>query len=244
MASKYWIQNGYKTEQDLIVYIRGFQTIDRHGTRIGFHYAPGPCTGFEIGEILPRRLITNTFDFRKLINKTFNVCWFQSTREPIVIISGLSHLPFLMMHIKLLLVDHIEYHHDFQDFRVTRSMTRYAAEASEPFFARLFSIDYVFELMRTTYVSTSTGFFFMPNAGYVCHQCGYNTQIPSGTVFWCPECRAPSLPHGHLIVHDREIAETFIHVAGGKDKCTNMSEESFLTLAISILEYDEFCCNM
>ena len=74
MASKYWIQNGYKTEQDLIVYIRGFQTIDRHGTRIGFHYAPGPCTGFEIGEILPRSLMTNSFNFRKLINKTFNVC--------------------------------------------------------------------------------------------------------------------------------------------------------------------------
>ena len=233
MGEQHWVQNEYRSENDIINYTMSFWSIDQYGAKQGFHFAEGPATGFDARE---RVTIAGH------IQSMFQIYHCSNSINKIVIVKGVSHAPHILLQKKMRIQNRIDNLHDFGDEIVTRSKKQYALEQTEPLLLQLNDISVVSLLMRQTYTSTKTGWLFKPASSFVCQNCGFGKQKDSLMSMYssCPTCTTKAQPYGHIFIHDQDIANTAISAAGGTRACKIIDTTQFVTEALNIMSYNEY----
>jgi len=219
-----------RTIYEVVSYVTALWSINQDRVVFGFHYATGEHRnigfGRDLSSIYPRDV--------------FHLFRVPPTGRSIIIITGLSHVVFVILHIVLLLQEDIRESSIFDDMIVTRSKHRQATMAIRTLSRQIDSGVIISNLMSQTYTSCQTGFLFRPNTCHVCHRCGCNGPLCGVVDGRCPVCVTSPLSSGNMIVHDTDIVATIIHAVGGPEKCNILSADEFVSLCSNILHRDDF----
>jgi len=223
----------YYTISDVVAHVKTLKSVDSDGNTLKLHYTPGRCWGFGVDEmeIIPT---LNPVDgaYARYLKSTFHYFYEPNDKTYMVIIKGVSHAYWIMLHVEQLLARDIESMNGFGGNMSTRAMT---VEAN----SRLQSVDFTARALSISYTSCNTGLFFVPNAiSSGCTHSRHSAHPIDENLCSCHVTRYRSVPaYGSMVVHEPELAARILHSVGDLGNCTRLTAYEFACLFCKILKH-------